>query len=58
MKIGDYVYYSMRIDNYTYQTVPAVILRVNKKTLKIKGDFIEGDRIVNVSKKKCELQTK
>ena len=56
IKKGDYVYYHKKVDN-TSETVPAIVLKVNLKTLRINGNFNEGDKIVNVKKENCELQT-
>ena len=54
-KAGDYVYYFMKVDN-TFATVPAKVLKVNNKTLKIEANFNEGTRTARVNKSKCELQ--
>lgn len=54
-KTGDYVFYFRKVDA-TFETVPAKVLQVNAKTLKVEANFNEGTRTTRVSKTKCELQ--
>lgn len=55
-KENDFVYYFIK-EGDTFLTVPSVVLKVYPKTLKIKGDFPLGEKVVRVKKQNCELQT-
>jgi len=50
IKKGSYIYY-LGIDS-----IPAVVLKVCKKTFKIEGDFLEYPNIRYVKKSNCVLQ--
>ncbi len=52
---NDHVYYFKK-EGDTFVTVPSMVLKVYPKTLKIKGDFPFGDKVVRVKKQNCELQ--
>lgn len=53
MKAGDYIFYYCKKDG----TVPAVVLAVTGRRLKIKGNFNEGDRTTFVAPSNCVLQS-
>lgn len=53
---NDHVYYFKK-EGDTFFTVPSVVLKVYPKTLKIKGDFPLGQKVVRVKKQNCQLQT-
>ncbi len=52
MKKGDFIYYYSKESGM----IPAKILKVNKKTFTIEGDFPDGERIANVKQNNCILQ--
>jgi hypothetical protein len=49
LKKGDHIYYYSQGGD----TIPAIILEVGVKRVKIRGNFLEGDRIVYVKKSNC-----
>lgn len=55
MKVGKHIYYYHSVDG-TYETIPAVIIKIGKVRLKIRADFPDGTREVWVSRKMCVAQ--
>lgn len=54
MKTGDYIYYYRKGVHYS-DTIPAIVIKVGKKKIKIAYSF-EKDECVWVNPSNCELQ--